>query len=64
MFAKKREKPRQNNAENSDTQRKAKHKPSGYSLSLICSFNETKNRRKFHGRKDSIEMNKKECWNA
>ena len=51
----KKEKPRQNNAENSYTQRKAKHKPSGYSLSLICSFNETKNRRKFYRRKDCIE---------
>ena len=33
----------QNNPENSYTEGKAKHKPSGYSLSLICSFNETKN---------------------
>ena len=39
----KKEKFCQNNPENSYTQRKAKHKPSGYSLSLICSFNETKN---------------------
>ena len=37
---------RQNNPKNSYTQRKAKHKPSGYSLSLICSLDETKNRRK------------------
>ena len=36
----------QNNPENY-TQSKAKHKPSGYSLSLICSFDETKNRHKF-----------------
>ena len=33
----------QNNPENSYTKRKAKHKPSGYSLSLICSIDETKN---------------------
>ena len=45
----------QNNPKNSYTQRKAKHKPSGYSLSLICSFDETKNRRKFYRRKDCIE---------
>ena len=42
----------QNNPKNSYTQRKAKHKPSGYSLSLICSFDETKNRRKFYKVKD------------
>ena len=35
---------RQNNLENSYTQRKAKLKPPGYSLSLICSFDEIKNR--------------------
>ena len=45
---------RQNNPKNSYTQRKAKHKPSGYSLSLICSFDETKNRRKFYRRKETI----------
>ena len=32
----------QSNAENSYTEKKAKHKPSGYSLSLIWSFDETK----------------------
>ena len=45
----------QNNPGNSFTQRKAKHKPSGYSLSLICSFDETKNRHKFYRRKDCIK---------
>ena len=45
MFAKKKQSC-QNNPENSYTHRKAKHKPSGYSLSLICSFDETKNRHK------------------
>ena len=44
----KKEQHRQNNLENSYTQRKAKHKPSGYSLSLNCSFDETK--------KDCIEV--------
>ena len=51
----KKEQSCQNNPKNSYTQRKAKHKPSGYSLSLICSFDETKNRRKFYRRKDCIK---------
>ena len=51
----KKEQSCQNNPKNSYTERKAKHKPSGYSLSLICSFDETKNRRKFYRRKDCIE---------
>ena len=38
----KKEQPHQNNSENSYTEKKAKHKPSGYSLSLISSFDETK----------------------
>ena len=37
----------QNNPKNSYTERKLKHKPSGYSSSFICSFDETKNRHKF-----------------
>ena len=32
----------QNNPKNSYTERKAKHKPSGYSLKLNCLFDETK----------------------
>ena len=51
----KKEQSCQNNPENSYTYRKAKHKPSGYSLSLICSVDETKNRRKFYRRKDCIK---------
>ena len=39
----KKEQSCQNNPKNSYAERKAKHKPSGYSLSLICSFHETKN---------------------
>ena len=42
----KKEQSRQYNPENSYTQRKAKHKPSGYLWSLICSFDETKNEHK------------------
>ena len=37
----KKEQSCQNDPENSYTHRKAEHKPSGYSLSLICSFDET-----------------------
>ena len=51
----KKEQSCENSPKNSYTQRKAKHKPSGYSLSLICSFDETKNRHKFYRRKDCIE---------
>ena len=54
MFAKK-EQYCQNNPENSYTEKKAKHKLSGHSLSLICSFDETKNRRKFYREKHCIE---------
>ena len=50
----KKEQSCQNNPKNSYTERKAKHKPSGYSLSLICSFDETKKRRKFYRRRDCI----------
>ena len=51
----KKEQPCQNNPKNSYTQRTPKHKPSGYSLSLISSFDRTKNRNKFYRRKDSIK---------
>ena len=43
----KKEQSCQNNPKNSYTERKAKHKPSGYSMSLNCSFDETKNRCRF-----------------
>ena len=56
----KREQPHQNNSENSYTEKKAKHKSSGYSLSLISSFDETKNRRKFHRRKDMTSLKDEE----
>ena len=45
----------QNNPENSYTEKKVKHKPSGYAWCSICSFDETKNRRYFYGGKDCIE---------
>ena len=51
----KKKKPRQNNIENPYKQRKANHKPSGYSLSLNCSFDETKNRHNFYIGRDCIK---------
>ena len=46
---------RQNNSENSYTEREAKHKPSGYPWRLICSFDATKKRQIFYGGEDCIE---------
>ena len=51
----KKEQSCQNNPKNSYTERKAKHKPSGYSSSLNCSYDDRKNRRKFYRRKDGIK---------
>ena len=45
----------QNNPEKSYTERKAKHEPSGYLWSLICSFNATKNRHDFCRERDCIK---------
>ena len=45
----------QNNPKNSYTERKAKHEPSGYAWSLICSFDDTKNKSYFYRRKYCIE---------
>ena len=45
----------QNNPEKSYTEKKAEHEPSGYSLSLICSFDATKSRHYFYRGKDCIE---------
>ena len=38
----------QNNSENSYAEKKATHKPSGYALCSMCSFDDTKNRRYFY----------------
>ena len=46
----------QNNPEKSYTQKKSKHKPSGYSLVTCCSFNKSKTERKYYRGKDCIEM--------
>ena len=45
----------QNNPKNSYTEKKAKHKPSGYAWCSICSFDDTKNKRYFYRGKDCIE---------
>ena len=45
----------QNNPKNSYTEKKAKHKPSGYAWCSICSFDDKKNRRYFYRGKDCIE---------
>ena len=42
----------QNNPENSCTEKKVKHKSSGYAWCSICSFDEKKNRRYFYRGKD------------
>ena len=43
------------NPENSYTEKKFKHKPSGYAWCSICSFDDTKNKRYFYRGKDCIE---------
>ena len=45
-----------NNPEKSYTEKKAKHKPSGYSLVTCCSFDKSKNERKYYRGKDCIKI--------
>ena len=45
----------QNNPKNCYTEKKVKHKPSGYAWCSICLFGETKNKRYFYSGKDCIE---------
>ena len=45
----------QNNPKESYTERKAKHEPSGYALSLICPFDKTKNKYNVYRGKDCIK---------
>ena len=45
----------QNNPENSYTEKKAKHKPSGYAWCSICSFDDTKNKHYFYRGKDLLK---------
>ena len=44
-----------NNPENSYIEKKAKHKSSGYAQCLVCSFDDTKNKRYFYRGKNCIE---------
>ena len=44
----------QNNPNESYTERKAKHEPCGYTLSLISSFDSRENKRNFYRGKDCI----------
>ena len=46
----------QNNPEKSYTEKKAKHKPSGYSLFMCWSFDKSKNERKYYRGKDCMKM--------
>ena len=43
----------QNNPDKSYTERKAEHIPSGYSLVTCCSFDKSKNERKYYRGKDN-----------
>ena len=45
----------QNTLRKSYTERKAKHEPSGYSWSLLFSFDPKENRHDFYRRRDCIE---------
>ena len=45
----------QNNPKNSYTEKKAKHKPSSYVRSLICSFDDTKNNIIFIGERIALK---------
>ena len=51
-----------NNPKNSYTEKKVKHKSSGYAWCSICLFDDTKNRRYFYRRKDGIEKFCKEKY--
>ena len=45
----------QNNPEKFYTEKKAVHKPSGYSLVTCCSFDKSKNERKYYREEDCIK---------
>ena len=45
-----------NNPEKSDTEKKTKHKPSGYSLVKCCSFDNTKNVYSCYRGKDCVKI--------
>ena len=56
----KKEHPCQNNFEKSYTERKAKHEPSGWEMTMKCSFDATKNKYDYYRKRDCI---KKLCKN-
>ena len=45
-----------NNPDKSYTEKKAMHKPSGYSLATCCSFDKSKNENKYYRGKDCMKM--------
>ena len=45
-----------NNPEKSYTEKKAVHKPSGYSFFTCCSFDKSKNERKYYRAEDCMKM--------
>ena len=45
----------QNNPEKSYTEKKARHEPSGWSMSIICSFDKKENKCNYYRGKDCIE---------
>ena len=46
----------QNNPDKSYTEKKATHRPSGYSLVTCCSFDKSKNERKHYRGEDCMKM--------
>ena len=46
----------QNNSKKLYTEKKAVHKPSGYSLVTCCSFDKSKNERKYYRGEDCMKM--------
>ena len=49
----------QNNPEKSYTEKKARHEPSGWSMSIICSFDKKENKFNYCRRKDCMQKNKR-----
>ena len=45
-----------NNPEKSNTEKKANHRPSGYSLVTCCSFDQSKNERKYYREDDCMKI--------
>ena len=56
MFNSKKKNSCRNNPEKSYTEKKAAHRPSGYSLITCCSFDKSKNERKYYIGKDCLKI--------